>query len=334
MRHSRLIKELTVRFLKAAAVMVCFTIVFSACRAESAGDKLAWEDLAAISEGSLHPNGAQSDQFRPLHCTPETEIEMNFPNPLSLGLLRAQRQSTVDGNKQCEQIFINGAIAEYVIQNELWNRNKLAAAAQANRVNLPAKEPFSRQIKTEWRRIDKAQSMRYITALNDQGQLYGVVAIHMMSHELPTWLWASWLHEDFAGVMPREIGFHDSFGRKDEAGPVTDALQAVLSANGAEVLSHYKLIGTQTNFEDPVHLGNPLIEGTNAQNLSQRLLNSSCITCHRYAVVAANGGRTRPRRQTGPATVPDGFYPVDFSFSLAGRPQCMSGPGCNLAGLR
>jgi len=346
-----------VRFLKLAAVLVCFTMVFPACRTQREADKIAWEDLAAISKASLHPKGAQpgdapvswrfwwmaeelylaggraayqSDVFRPLHCTPETEIEARFPDAPTLEMQKIRKEPTVDGKEQCERIFINNVIAGYVVQNQLWSRNTLKdAVAQKNGLNLPSTNPFSRQIKTEWRRIEDAQSNRYITAANDDGDLYGLVAVHMMSHELPTWLWASWMHEDYARWMPPEIGFHDSFGRKQD-GTATHALKAVLSANGAEVLSHYKLIGTQTGFEDPRHLGNPLIEGTHAQNLSEALLNSSCITCHRYAAVDKTGGRPHPRRQTGFATVPDPYYSVDFSFSLAGRPQCVTGP-CNEA---
>jgi hypothetical protein len=330
----------------AFVIGIVASIFNSACASHRGADEQAWVDFATISQSvsrsgaapgespvgwrlwwtadeiydgagptkpSLEKHGGLATSFRPLKCEYETEVA----NP---GVM------TADGQPQCEAIFINEAASNFIFERELWNRNKLIEAAKEGKVHFPADKKVSRQIKTEWRRVQSQRAAKYIVAAASDGQLYGLVAIHLMSHELPDWLWATWLHEDFAFMMPPAIGFHDAFGAKAD-GASSPALTSLLASHGASRLLHYKLIGTQHDFVDPSALGNPLIEGRDTDTLA----NSSCMACHRFAAISSNGSMTKPRVSTGFAKLPDGFFPVDFSFSLARRAVCQDAVGCNAA---
>lgn len=322
------------------------SIFNSACASHRGADEQAWVDFATISQSvsrpgiapgespvgwrlwwtadeiydgpdttkpALHRDSGLASSFRPLSCAYETELA----NPGAM---------TADGQQQCEAIFINEVASNFIFDKDLSNRNKLIDAAKEGKVQFPADKRLSRQIKTEWRLVQPQRAGSYIVAVGGDGQLYGLVAIHMMSHELPDWLWATWLHEDFVSMMPPTIGFHDAFGANGNGTP-SSALTSLLASRGASQLLHYRLIGTQHDFVDPSALGNPLIEGRDTDTLA----NSSCMACHRYAAISSNGSMTKPRVSTGFAKLPDGFFPVDFSFSLARRARCQDAMGCNAA---
>ena len=258
-----------------------------------------------------------SDHFRSLHCYAESEptVSANAPKP---------GRAT-----QCEAVLLNEAASAYIFHYELWKRRTLIQAARQNAVHLPnAQSNMSRELKTEWRPLtDPKNYSRYIVAIDDKGDPYGLVAFHLMFHKGPNWTWATWLHEDYKGEMPPAIGFHDSFGARAGQTP-SEALRALLAAHRLPVLEHYKLIGTQVDFTDPSSLGNPLIEG----NTVEALRSVSCMGCHRYAAIKDDGSWHTPRGVTGTDSLPNGLFGVDFDFTLVFDSECLgSGPACNPA---
>ena len=249
-----------------------------------------------------------SDRFRRLMCVDESEHR-----PLT-----SQRRPLA-GDTSCEAVMLNDAAAGYIFKNELWDRRKLIRQAMRDDVHLPRDSGHvSREMKTERRNIQPEQAPRYITALDDKGHLKGLVAFHLMSHELPNWLWATWLHEDCSWKMPLEIGFHDSFGANPDKS-ASDDLKTLLKAKNAEVLSHYRLIGTQRDFTAPSALGNPMIEGGTADELRH----SSCMGCHAFAAIKDNGYWNPKPRQTGVPSPPKDFHSTDFDFSLTLEAACL-----------
>jgi hypothetical protein len=153
-------------------------------------------------------------------------------------------------------------------------------------------------------------------------QIYGLVAIHLMTHELPNWLWATWIHEDYQKYVPQSLGLHDSFGVAP-SGTVSSALQQLLSTSQEPFLSHYRLIGSQRDPVKTARLGNPMIEGPNLQY-------ASCMGCHAQASLDAGGAWTLPGAShlVGASRLAVGRHPVDFDFSLLSQAKCHDVRNC------
>ena len=96
----------------------------------------------------------------------------------------------------------------------------------------------------------------------------------------------------------------DSFGVGANM-KVSDNLNKLLVSNNVPLLSHYRLIGTQVDFR-PSTLGNPLIEGPG-------FARTSCMGCHRYAALDAEGHwpEPDPTTLTGVVQLPDGKFSTD-----------------------
>jgi hypothetical protein len=234
--------------------------------------------------------------------------------------VQAQR-STVDGMPPCEVVSLNLPAAAYILANKLYNRVALIKmVTSANGLHLPGGRPNpSREIKTEWRPVSPSQFSRYIVAVDVTGKPYGLVAIHLMTHEAPYWTWATWIHIDYAKkYVPRQF-MHDSFGIGKD-GRISDELKKLLQANNEPFLGSYLLIGSQTGPLAPKYLSNPMMEGPGFQTYS-------CISCHAYSAITSTGDWAGPPASSavGVVHVPKQFYRLDFDFSLAALSKCKSG---------
>ena len=248
--------------------------------------------------------------FRPLDC--KTPVQQDLPQ------LR-EPKSTIDGKPPCEVVWLNRPAATYVLTNGLYNRSKLALMATGGRVHLPAgtSNP-SRELKTEWRRISPSQYGRYIAAVDVAGRLYGLVALHLMTHEAPDWIWATWIHRDYSGYVPQQF-MRDSFG-VESGGVISIGLKQLLVSNNERFLANYALIGSQTGPLAPKYLSNPMIEGPGFQSYS-------CMGCHAYSAITNRGDWGGPPASSavGVVHVPTEFHRLDFDFSLASQSKCGSG---------
>jgi hypothetical protein len=141
-----------------------------------------------------------------------------------------------------------------------------------------------------------------------------------MTHARPKWLWATWIHEKYANLVPKDLGLHDSFGT-ERNGEISCALVRLLVSKKQLFLANYKLIGSQADFK-PTRLGNPLIEAN--------LECSSCMGCHQNASLMVNGGWPNPDPCTtmGATTLPAGLNSTDFDYSLASQAKCHHVGGC------
>lgn len=217
------------------------------------------------------------------------------------------------GDKGGEEVRRNRATFDYIINNNLWYQQGIAAffkkvAASSNfveytqrSVNLPID---ALEVKANWVPILEDQKKHYHWNLTKDGQLLGLVAMHISSKALPNWFWCTF---EWAGNPGRGdyIGIHDSFGLKKPhtpsntdalnktypAGELTDELLAMFKEAGiegdwAKEWQNYRLKGSQIDFTDAT--GRPLLLG-NSVTEAGFVPTASCITCHSRSAVTSAG---------------------------------------------
>ncbi len=178
--------------------------------------------------------------------------------------------------------------------------------------------PGSIVVKAIWREftsdeINQGVPRNYYTSTNSKnGRKVGLLALHIITKELPNWFWCTFHH-----VQPPkpELPSVDTYGRPD--------------ALGKTVWRNYALSGTQTDFVDP---------RGRATLLSDRFIEngfqiSSCISCHALSAVSVDTGGTmtrlplpilqQPRRIKPPLGAPD----CSLFFSPALPPTYCSSTG-------
>lgn len=265
---------------------------------------------------------------------------------VTIGKLTPGGFSAPDGNGVGEEVHRNKVTFDYIVGNGLWYREGIAAffekAASAvgddvdfasKTVKLPR---ASIEVKANWIVIDEKDKPRFHWNYNEAGQLLGLVAMHIISKDLPNWFWCSFEHVDNPG-RGDFIGIHDSFGvdpshtpsNTDKVGvtypPETmkDALLKLFEKYGyqgewAGEYKNYRLKGSQVDFTDgpgrSLLLGNSVTEGGFVPS-------ASCITCHARAAVNAGGGSSFPifgEQALLPLIAGDSLQPV---LTYSGRPD-------------
>jgi hypothetical protein len=309
-------------------------------------DQLAWQTLAQVSSPTQSTGSWPADtpfSWRLWWTSKEIYPETPTSTPPYLTDTRGkfvrlqclpESEQMVFGEQPaspCEVVLLNGASAGYILANRLWIRENLVAKAATNSVSFPqAPDPPAIEMKTEWRAITDDQRARYVVGLDSQLVTRGLVAFHMMIRARPNWVWATYIHEDFAGLVGQAgASLNDLFGSPN--GQPSVALLQLLKANQADVLQHYKLIGTQTDFG--TLLGNPLIEPSAL--IQQHKV--SCISCHSQAAVGivknVNYGQIAPIAKVlvnGPG-VPKGFGSTNFNFTISEDSSCRNESICSTA---
>jgi hypothetical protein len=223
----------------------------------------------------------------------------------------------------------NRATFDFIFCNKLFTRAGLRTAFAAGQ---PISFPIdSMEIKADWVPVgNRSPSDFYINTASD-GKRYALVAMHVISKEVPNWTWATFEHKDNLGRCDF-IGCHDKFGavvqdidaHKAPGGQYdpcvkTPALKKLFADAGLPPLwENYCLKGSQVDFVTatgvPTHLGNSVTEDGFVDT-------SSCMTCHSRAAVNAKGLRTTDAGFLDPplpAVCPDG---PDNSCSPNGAPD-------------
>ena len=171
---------------------------------------------------------------------------------VAIGKLTPGGFSAPDGNGVGEEVHRNKVTFDYIVENGLWYREGIAAffdkAAKAvgddvdfasKTVNLPR---ASIEVKANWIVIDEKDKPKFHWNYNGEGQLLGLVAMHIISKDLPNWFWCTFEHVDNPG-RGDFIGIHDSvFGEQALLPLITgDSLQPVLTYNGRPDANWYFL---------------------------------------------------------------------------------------------
>jgi hypothetical protein len=301
-------------------------------------DRIAWS-LFTEAVGYRASNGNNDTLFETwasdrdtFIAKPQWPAESGSAKPLVSSLLgrsiRGQRALTAvaptpgdcarrwqPGQAPCiaEEVRRNRPAFDYIVQNGLNTQVGLAAA-----FGKPLTFPIGAiEVKADWIPVaelqswngtlpDQADGLYHVnTVIGSDGKpvAYALVALHLISKEVPNWTWATFEHWKNPGRCD-EIGCHDLNGavtpnippnaKPDQGYPDCTKSSALLEHFNAEGLSpvwrNYCLKGTQTNYitntGTPTLLGNSVIEGRNA---GVPVAQSSCMTCHAAAGFNSKG---------------------------------------------
>ena len=196
-----------------------------------------------------------------------------------------------------EEVRRNKDDFQFIVDNKLFYTQGLRDAFAAGK---PIVFPLpSIEVKARWVPITDAQKSQYHWNYDSNGNLFGLVALHIMTKHLGNWTWATWewvgnagrcdyigCHDEF-GVTPADVAPQTPLNGSYPPGTLTSALLAKFTAAGLSAeWKNYRLKGSQTLFTDTTGratlLGNSVTEAGFVQS-------SSCITCHGIASVDSNG---------------------------------------------
>ncbi|MFK7746932.1 MAG: hypothetical protein AB8B65_00945 [Kordia sp.] len=264
-------------------------------------------------------------------------------------------------NPYYEELRINKAMFDYIQDNALYNQDSVYKMAKEGKINFPKD---AMMIKAQWIPVDSSQVGSYYTKIisgkktvvskvqeaidtpnyvdaSVTNKLMGLVGFHIVTHELPNWVWATFEYSGNVGICDY-IGCKDDFGCTESyiapnpdnvvnkgynTGETSKALNLLFEENNVpEVFKNYRLKGSQTQYTDnegqPTILGNSILEA----NL---VSSSSCISCHARATLNnlnpakrqslgmfsdMGGDAILPGEETDTTTV--GYHPV----AINGKP--------------
>jgi hypothetical protein len=221
------------------------------------------------------------------------------------------------------EVRVNRATFETVRDNGWYSKAGLVKAyQQAQATNNPdfiQFPPMAKAIKAAWRPIDDpGQKDRYHWRTVN-GKPYRLMALHVITKDLPLWFWCDFIHADLDPSEP--VPSRDTTTRGPGA---LHGKNGVRDETVGSKWANYRLKGSQVAFTDargqPTKLGNQMLEGFNNVKLS------SCITCHATARIDDKGvkqsntfflGVPPPGTFATPAGVP--LLQTDFLWSLPFR---------------
>jgi hypothetical protein len=381
---------MAVRFLTVMAGLAGIVIAISCAYAAdpnpamSQPDMTAWRLFVAAARPAATPRRARfetwasdADTFNDHPRWPAGEAEKVLINRLGRARPQAQWASVPSATCVPGKITLcvgketrrNKAVFDFIVANKLYTQRGLAASFGAA-IRFPT---GSIEVKAEWIPVDQleawngvaaeqAPSLYYINTAATGGKTVPValVALHVISKEVPNWTWATFEHWKNPGRCD-EIGCRDDFGAvnaevKANAGPErgypacehTGALKKMFeAADLGGIWLNYCLKGSQTNYTTntgaAVLLGNSVSETLHAAIVPPK---SSCITCHAQAASDRDGRPAPVRFEVGvpkpswfngkgsPASPQ--FRPADFvwavplcAVSVEGISACAPPPAAN-----
>jgi hypothetical protein len=175
-----------------------------------------------------------------------------------------------------------------------------AAAAAAKAANLQMVVNFeqpSKEVKARWIRLSQCDNNPNCSEKNryhwrtvqtaDGARVYGLVALHIITKDLPNWFWADFGHIDCEKPQG-ECAPH--VGGKPAETPLVDPSTAATGGQHPQTVNtkwaQYRLRGVQIDFLSStgvaIVLSNPVIENTFQKT-------STCMTCHANATVGIRG---------------------------------------------
>lgn len=251
-------------------------------------------------------------------------------------------QAEISGPDSAEQeeSRMNRATLEYIRCQGLWNKDGQVAAL--HELNARRREeiqfPYgATEVKAGWKRLcdrdgpecQVKNGYHWRLEPSQDGsreEVWGLVALHVMSKVLPNWLWATWEHKDNPELYKVRRYRHDAFGYPNGARPSAGLEELFREAGFGKDSAwwNYRLIGTQVSVVrstgEPTYMGNSVLE-------RPVLDSSSCITCHSRAAVNEKGvylpvsRRSSPGDSTGMSYngAPDPLWFLDQSSAVSIR---------------
>lgn len=301
------------------------------------GETAQWETWAeqSVVYASCGRPEWPGDGVGPFHGQPSQLVSI-----LKARGVNADSFNAITGEQNVQQVKINRAFFDYVVDHDLWYQEGVIRAASTGGIDLPEEAIV---FKADWKEISEQDKPRYHWRLvsreeydaalgiqSDGGSgdqppvLLGLYAFHIVSKALDTWVWTTWNQADTPGRCdyigcrdtfgsdPAYIPPHREMGQPYDPGKLTPrALRLLEEAGLGDELRHYRLMGTMVTYTDaagrPNLLGNAELEPTFGNS-------SSCMTCHAMASFSAAGSNLDFLKSTQPlqgfvgTPDPDWFY--------------------------
>lgn len=310
----------TERYAGAALALFCALVTgFAAWAADppnlpvNAPDQFSWTLFAQVVAPAATPgnnnalfetwaNDADTFKVPPQFPSAPTRLVLHPPVLASVMPRRLGLQPHVLAGGS-EEVRRNKAAFQFIVDNDLYTVDGLVKAfANARPIVFP---PDAVEVKANWIPVEGSgiDSSKYHVNTASDGKQYTLVAMHLISKQIPNWTWATFEHEDNAGRCDY-IGCHDTFGATVADVPPnkgapggkyppcvkTAAVKAVFDAGKIDaVWRNYCLKGSQVDFTDstgvPTHLGNSVTEAGFVNT-------SSCMSCHGRGAVNSKGAAT------------------------------------------
>jgi hypothetical protein len=294
---------------------------WSALPRSAAAQKLFSADLK-LTPGPGPQVQTLAQGLAPASAGPAGRIATPTSNEEFLGFEVRVNQPTFDFIRSRTMYNIEGLEALY---------QQAAAASNRDLIQFPA---AAKEIKADWvptndpTTISDDEKARYHwRKVGDR--YFKLVALHISTKDLNNWFWADFAQEDFEtsqgpGKPVIANPSIDSTTRGPNA-PDRGEQDGVRKELMGSKWAHYRLRGSQIDFNTPTVVGNPMIEGGNARN-------SSCMTCHFRASIgpAPNGqiltlGSVFVTGTPSPSMFGQGsdiaFLATDFEWSAPRRAQ-------------
>ena len=230
-------------------------------------------------------------------------------------------------NTDCiaEEVRRNRDAFDYIVNNGLYTQTGLQNAFAGPGINFPSSaielklDWVEEPTLVKWLNSNNVQTppgfvkQNYYTTVS-AGTTYALLSMHISTKQLPNWLWATFEHQLNPGRCDT-MGCYDQFGVTGSGTsikPLPDpkpgavqnqypacakspALAAMFSTSGlASVWNNYCLKASQIDFLSTQNgtMGLPVINGDSVIEritADVPIAQSSCITCHAYAAVTAQG---------------------------------------------
>ena len=172
---------------------------------------------------------------------------------------------------------MNKSTFDFIVNNSLYNvegQEKLFAEVTAGLRPALSFPTDSIEVKAMWIPLSaddlkpEGKGSHYHQGKDANNQTYGLVALHVITKDIPNWFWCSF--RQIEGPTP-QIPSVDTYGRPS-------------ALNGTK-WQYYELSGTQTEFVDSI--GRPtLLSDPHIESGFER---SSCISCHALSSIGAAG---------------------------------------------
>ena len=284
-----------------------------------------------------YPAGPTTPSLRP-PILPRVAREMALRNGMPAPTLMPDPRLSLEETRRNRPSF------DFIVNNNLYKVSGLKAAFGKDLVfPVDAIEVKANWVPVEFipdftkNQVTVAQVPQLYHVNSDtQGNRYALVAMHVITKQVPNWTWATFEHR-FNPARCDITGCRDSFGAQTPVVPPSQtsgagypdctksaALNALFAAADIEpVYVNYCLRGTQVDFVDSngldIRLGNSVAE-------DGFVATSSCMTCHGRAAFDANGRATAPF--LGPFVGALGPLLPNWFFSFTNQPPIFQGmPG-------
>lgn len=275
------------------------------------------------SGAGLEVPGPQLKRLRPIT---QLQIALEESQRLRRGKRPRQRSTGlfIPPQEAGEEVRMNRATFDFIVTNKLWYvEGQEAALARGTRIDFPLE---SKEVKAVWQLITETQKPRFYWQLNaGDGKPYGLVALHIISKDLPNWTWSTFEQVDNPARC-KVAKCKDDFGLNPDGSVSAGLLKLMRDAGLGSEWENYRLDGAQTEFTDstgrPTTLGNSIIEEGFATT-------SSCISCHARATIGQRiPGQSRVNRlsvfkSTNPLTSDNGTPDPRWYYADPNKPETL-----------